>query len=112
MTDWLDELDDEQRAEWDAFVARFRRDALAKMSDSAFVASLVPRGGFDVKFALETGTAILLGKPILAVVAPGGELPGKLGLVADEVVHADVDTEAGREAIAAAIERLGETATS
>lgn len=110
MTDWLDSLSSDERADWDRLVDHFRRDAVEKIDSSAFVASLVPRGDFDVKFALETGAAILLGKPILAIVGPGGELPGKLGLVTDEVVHADVDTEQGREAIADAIERFSRRA--
>ena len=106
MSDWLDELDDEQRADWDEFVDHFRRDAVQKMESSAFVASLVPRDGFDVKFALETGTALLLGKPIVAIARPGTELPGKLGLVADEVIYADVDTDAGRRQVAEALKRV------
>lgn len=105
---WLDELDPEARSEWDEFVDHFRRNALEGMMDSAFVASLVPKGEFDVKFALETGAAILLGKPIVAIVMPGAEVPGKLGLVADIIVEADLDTEAGREAVAKAIKEMTE----
>ena len=110
---WVEELEPDDRTEWDRFVDHFRRDALGKMEESAFIASLVPSGEFDVKFALETGAAILLGKPIVAICHPGAELPGKLGLVADIVVEADVDTEEGRRAIAEALagmrERMGET---
>jgi len=108
MGDWVEELEPDERKEWDEFVAHFRRNALEGMVDSAFVASLVPKGDFDVKFALETGAAILLGKPIIAIVMPGAEVPGKLGLVADIVVEADLDTEAGREAIAKAMKEMGE----
>lgn len=106
--DWLDKLDPEARSEWDEFVEHFRRNALEGMVDSAFVASLVPSGEFDVKFALETGAAILLGKPIVAIVMPGAEVPGKLGLVADIVIEADLDTEEGRQAVAAGIKEMGE----
>jgi hypothetical protein len=108
MGDWVEEMPPEEREEWDQFVDHFRRDALAKMTDSAFVASLVPSGEFDVKFALETGAAVLLGKPILAIVMPGAEVPGKLGLVADVVVEADLDTEGGRKKVAAAISQMVE----
>jgi hypothetical protein len=106
VADWLDNLAPDERAHWDEFVDHFRRDTLHKMESSAFVASLLPRGEFDVKFALETGTAVMLGKPIVVIVQPGGEIPGKLGLVADEIVEADVDTEEGRQQIAAALARI------
>lgn len=107
MGNWVEELEPDDRAEWDAFVEHFRRNALEGMVDSAFVASIVPKGEFDVKFALETGAAILLGKPIIAIVMPGVELPGKLRLVADIVVEADLDTEQGRKEIAKAIKEMG-----
>lgn len=107
MADWLDQLEADEQAEWERLVEHFRRDALEKMDESAFVASLVPKSDkFDVKFAMETGAAILLGKPILAIVMPGAELPGKLALVADEVVEADMDTEEGRNLVHQAISRM------
>lgn len=52
MGDWLDDLDAEQRREWDRFVDHFRRDALEKIDGSAFVASIAPRDGFDVKLVV------------------------------------------------------------
>jgi hypothetical protein len=107
MTDWVEEMSEDERREWDAFVHHFRTDTLAKMVESAFVASLVPSGDFDVKFALETGAAIMLDKPIVAIVQPGGVIPRKLRLVADEVVEADIDTEAGRRKVMEALKRMG-----
>lgn len=106
MSDWVDDLDEDERQGWDEFVNHFRRDALAKMAGSAFVASIVPRGEFDVKFATELGAAIMLDKPILAIVAPGATVPEKLRLVATEVVEADLDLEDGREKIGEAIRRM------
>lgn len=106
MSDWRDELDDDERDAWDDFVDHFRRDALQKMESSAFVASLVPRGDFDVKFAVELGAAIMLDKPIVAIAAPGATIPDRLRRVVDELVEADVDTAEGREAIAAALARV------
>jgi hypothetical protein len=103
---WEAELTPDERSEWDAFVDHFRRDALAKISDSAFVASIVPTDEFDVKFAVETGAAIMLGKPILLIVAPGASVPGKLALVADRIVEADIDTQEGRDAVAKAINEM------
>lgn len=107
--DWLDNLTPDEREDWDQIVDHFRRDALEKISGSAFVASIVPsEEKFDVKFALETGTAVLLGKPIIAILGPGAEVPGKIGLIADEIVRADLDTEEGRREIAEAISRMTE----
>jgi len=95
---WVDELGAEDRAGWDEFVRHFREDALKKMDESNYVISLVP-GEFDVKFAAELGTAIMLDKPILAIAQPGAEISGKLRQVADHVIEADIDTEAGREQV-------------
>lgn len=108
MPDWLDELTPSERGDWDAFVDRTRRGTLEAMSSSAFVCSLVPDADdVDIKFALELGLAIMLDKPILAVAMPGARLPDHLHRVADRIVYADVDIEAGREKVAAAIAEMG-----
>jgi hypothetical protein len=107
--DWTNKLNDEQREGWDEFVQHFRRDALVKMTDSALVAQLVPdKDKFDVKFAVELGAAIMLDKPILAIVMPGTHVPPKLRMIADEFVEADIDTEEGRKEVARAIARMTE----
>jgi hypothetical protein len=104
---WDDELGPSERKEWDRFVAYQREVVLKQMIDSAFVMSLVPDPEkFDVKFALETGMAVLLGKPIILLVQPGGEIPGKLRLVADRIIECDIDTEDGKQQIAHVIEEL------
>jgi hypothetical protein len=106
VSDWLEELDDGEQAEWDRFVAHVRRDALAKMTDSAFVASIVPSGETDIKFAVELGLSIMLDKPVLAIVQPGAPVPERLRRVADVLVEADLDTEAGREKVQAAMDQM------
>lgn len=109
MSDWLQDLSDDERAGWDDFVEHVRRDTLQKMSDSAFVASFVPRGDeVDVKFAVELGLSIMLDKPVLAIVLPGAKVPERLRRAADEIVEADVDLEEGRRAIMEAMERMQE----
>lgn len=105
--DWRDELNDEQRAEWDAFVEHFRRETIHQIDASAAFLSLIPdRDNWDVNFCVQLGTAILLDKPLLAIVMPGAHVPEKMRLVADEIVEADVDTEDGKAAIAAAVGRM------
>lgn len=106
MSDWVDELPEKDRADWDRFVEHFRRDTLEKMTDSAFVMSIVPSKGFDVKFAVELGAAVMLGKPIMAIVQPGAAIPDKLRLVCEEIVEADIDLDEGRKEIALAIDRI------
>jgi len=104
--DWMSELDPESREEWDAFVQNVRTDALVKIADSAFVMSLVPRDEPDIKFAVELGLAIMLDKPLIAIVQPGQPVPTRLRMVCDEVVEADLDLEEGRQQIAAALARI------
>lgn len=54
---------------------------------SRLTVSLVPQGPADIKFAVELGLSIMLDKPIIAVVEPGQEIPGKLRAVADRIVE-------------------------
>jgi hypothetical protein len=104
---WVDELPPGERAQWDTFVDHFRRDALEKIGGSAVFATIAPPSDeFDVQFACEIGAAVLLDKPILAIVPAGRTVSGKLRAIADEVVEADIDVEAGRELVAAALKRL------
>lgn len=106
---WIEGLTPGERSQWDAFVEHFRRDALQKIGGSAAFVSILPAGdNVDVQFAAEIGTAIMLDKPILAITGPGRPISDKLRHVADIVVEADVDTEDGRDVIAAAIRRLAE----
>jgi hypothetical protein len=105
---WVDDLDGDSRKAWDSFVAHARREAAAKIAESAFVISLVPGGEPDIKYAVELGLSIMLDKPLLIVVAPGVKIPERLRRVADELVVADLDVEAGREALHRAIERMNE----
>lgn len=106
MSDWVDELSEEDRRGWNEFVDHFRRDALEKIAGSGAFVSLVPHnpGEFDVKFAVELGAAVMLDKPILAIVMPGAKVSGKLRTIADEIVEADLDTEDGRAIVGKAVE--------
>lgn len=105
---WIDDLDPEQRDEWNHFVENVRRGTLAQMADSMFVMSLVPTGEPDIKFAVELGLAIMLDKPIIAIVQPGQKVPARLRLVCDDVIEADLDVTEGQRKIAEAIAKLTE----
>jgi nucleoside 2-deoxyribosyltransferase len=94
---WDEELSPKDRREWDRWVAHVREGTLKAMAESAFVASLVPSGETDIKFAVELGLAIMLGKPIVAIALHGQVVPPKLREVADAVIEvSDMDTEAGQ----------------
>src|SRR3990172_179107 len=103
MSDWIENLTPEERDRFDEFVDHFRRDAVEKIAGSAAFVSLVPKGRPDIKFATELGMAIMLDKPILAIVPSGVEIPAALRKLSRSVVVADIDTEDGREVVAAGI---------
>ena len=95
---WTDDLGPEGREEWQRFVEFQREHTVKGIESSAFVMSLVPGGEPDIKFAVELGLAIMLGKPVIAVAMPGVPVPPGLRKVAAAVIEgASLDTEAGRE---------------
>lgn len=98
----------DQDEEWREFVRAVHTDALPKIEQSAYVASLIPTGTPDVKFAVELGLSIMLDKPILAIALPGANVPAKLALVADEIVEGDIATAAGQMAIQQGIKSFSE----
>ena len=107
MSDWLEDMSPESKKEWDKFVEHTRRETLEKMTDSAFVMSIVPDDkNLDIKFAVELGMAIMLDKPIMAIVQPGARVPDKLRAVCEEIVETDIDLEEGRAKIVQAISRM------
>ena len=95
---WDEELSPKDRRDWEHWVTSVREGTVKQMADSAFVASLVPgEDGPDIKFAVELGLAIMLGKPIVAIAIAGRPVPGKLREIADAVIEiSDMDTEAGQ----------------
>lgn len=106
---WDDDLEPDEREQWNTFVRHVREDTVKKMSESAFVMHLVPDAAdVDIKFAVELGLSIMLDKPCLAVVMPGTEVPPRLRLVCDRIVELDMDTEEGRERLTAAIAEMKE----
>jgi nucleoside 2-deoxyribosyltransferase len=93
--------------QWEQFVHNVREDAVKKIESSAFVMSVIPEAeDVDIKFCVELGLAIMLDKPILAVVQPGVRVPVRLQRVADEVLKIDVDTPRGEERLRDAVKRV------
>lgn len=105
---WEDNLNEEERETWQRFVNHHREETLVAMTDSAVMVSIVPDPkDVDMKFSVELGMAIMLDKPIIAVVAPGVVVPNKLRRVADQVVICDIDTEEGQATFLRALDELG-----
>lgn len=96
---WDERLTPEEREDWERFVRHTREHTVKGMMSSAFVMSLVPNGEPDIKFAVELGLAIMLDKPIIAIVMKGASCPERLRSVVDGVVELeeDFDTEAGKQ---------------
>ncbi|WKW87107.1 deoxycytidylate deaminase [Microbacterium phage Nicole72] len=81
--DWLEEP--EARA-W----AKHVLDEVVPMIDRSTVfVSLVPTSEVDIKFAVETGLALMMDKPMIVAVAPGTRVPAKMLALADAVVEFD-----------------------
>jgi hypothetical protein len=109
MSDWDEDLfDEDQQEAWDAFVRHTREDTVKKMTESVFVASIVPDAEeMDIKFAVELGLSIMLDKPLLIVVNPNTPVPERLRRAADKVIECDIDTEEGRTLFAAQVKDFG-----
>lgn len=99
------------RGVWDspetlAWARRVVWDLVPKIAASHyFVTYTRTDGEADVKLAVELGFAVLMDKPIIALVAPGARVPNKLVLVADAIIEHDIRDADGvarklREAIA------------
>ena len=102
------DLDPAEQQQWDDFVKNFRETTLRDMVGSA-VAMMIspgPEEEFNVEYALQLGAAIVLNKPLIVLCARGQHPPPKLAAIADRVVYADVDTEAGRQRVKAALKDL------
>lgn len=84
-------------------------DMVPKLEESAMSLNLVPDDKGDVKFWVELGAAIMLDKPIIAVVFRDRPIPEKLERVADEIVRLPEGVDAaGSDELAAAIQRVRE----
>lgn len=99
----------EKSPEWLDFEKSVVLSMLPALENSAMVATLVPRGDGDVKWAVELGFSILRDKPILAIVPPDREIPERLRRVADEIVVGNLPED--REKIGEAIKAFAEKMT-
>jgi hypothetical protein len=88
--DWIDRLSADELRQWNEIVQHIHDVTVPGMEKSAFVVSLIPEDGKpDVKFAVELGLTIMLGKPLVVVALPGTDIPPKLRQIADLVLELD-----------------------
>lgn len=94
--------------EWETHV---RKAVIPVLENTAVTISLVPTGEIDVKFAVELGLSIMMDKPIIALVQPGGGIPRGLVAVAAEIVEVDLthDVAAASKSIGEAVARVMHT---
>lgn len=98
-TDWADDPESQ------AWIRHVLGELVPMIEDSSITVSLIPHGPTDVKFAVELGLSIMLDKPIVLVVSPGGAVPDHLRRVADDIVESGRDLPA---AIDRAVRRLAQ----
>ncbi len=87
MSELPESLDPYDDPEFRLYVTHVRENLIPKIDQSRFTMAMVPTGPTDVKFAIELGLSIMLGKPIILVVRPGTKIPWKLTKIADSVIE-------------------------
>lgn len=94
---------------WRAYVARFRKDGLRKITGSAASISIYADNGtdLDVQQATELGAILLLGKPLILIGVPGARIPDGLRRAADVILDDFVlDDPASQDRLRRAIRDL------
>jgi hypothetical protein len=72
-------FDPSNNPDWKEFEKRVRKELIPKIEEISLFVSITPSSeNVDVKFAVELGVAIMLDKPIIAVIKPGSKIPEKL----------------------------------
>lgn len=91
--------------EWLEYAQHAREELEPMIKDSAITMSFFD-GKIEPRMALELGYMLLLDKPIIAVVTSGVKVPGKLAVVADEIVELALDDPSFPERLQAAMTRV------
>lgn len=109
MSELPESVDPYDDPDYRLYVTHVRKNLIPKIEDSSCTLSLVPTGETDVKFAIELGLSIMLGKPIILLVQPGTQVPWKLTKVADDVIELPADW-ANNERVQTRVRKAIETA--
>lgn len=73
--------------QWRAWADHVRDNVVGRILASTHIIAVVPERADDLQFAAEVGLAMMLGRPLILVIAEGRGLPVKLGEVAETVVR-------------------------
>lgn len=94
--------------EFDRWVKRVREELIPKIAGSNLFVSCTPMNAeeVDVKFAVELGLAIMLDKPIVAVIRPGTKIPEHFSRVVDRFVELDLSDPKGQELLTAVVKEM------
>ncbi len=86
-----------------------RRELAPKIASSAYVITINPSEEIDPKIAMETGYAVLMGKPIILVADDRRPVNPGLRRIATEVIElaSPLSTDAGRQELMARLGALG-----
>lgn len=81
-----------ERDDYKAWAADMRKRMIPKMRESANVMMIAPDMSteFDIDFALQIGSCILLEKPLILLVDRTRTIPPKLRAIADRVIEVDL----------------------
>lgn len=112
MTDWTDNLTPREKIAWERFVISASTEMVQALDRCALVMSTVPAGPPDIKFCVELGAAVMMGKPVVALAIAGAPVPEKLRLIADAVIEvSSLETEDGKaeltRQLSPVLEKLG-----
>ncbi len=80
----------------------------SSIADSTCIVIIIPSDDFDAKISVELGVAVLLGKPIIAVIRPGVTVSEKLAKLVDRFIELDpADHRRCTAAITKAVKEIG-----
>jgi len=102
--------DEKAQRVFDSWLARAKVELPPKLADAAVAMSFVSGGDpgdISPQAALELGYILLMGKPLVVVVATGGKVPPGLAKAADDIVEGDLADESTKARLAAVIARYG-----
>lgn len=87
------------------YIKHAQKEMLPMMENSAIVVSIFGNQ-IDAKICLEIGAAILLDKPIIAVIVQGAKVPANLKRVASIIIEGDMKETATKDKLQQAIARV------
>ena len=96
------------QAKTEAWEQHARRTLAPKIASSAYVITINPSDEIDPKIALETGYAVLLGKPIILVSWGGRDVNPGLARIATRhiALSSPLSTPAGQQELMAELGRV------